>query len=249
MLVVVAASCGGGDEPAGDPLNGTGWELTSVWDGTLMVAANPTTTATIVFTDGLTSGSTGCNRYQTVYSVDAASISFGEPVLTVSACDPRYTAQGTAVIRAVQASEGFAVGPDSLELTDASGAVVLRFRPANELLLIEVSWQLARFGEGTSPLDGTQISLAFRSDGTLLGVAGCNDYGADYQVEGEQLVIGSIAHTETACKEPDGVMAQEADYLAVIQRVGAYASTMTGLVLLDEDGTALAEFRFAGRIR
>ncbi len=93
------------------------------------------------------------------------------------------------------------------------------------------------------------ISLAFRADGTLVGLTGCNEYFAHYQVAGEQLAIDGLTYTERACLDPAGVMAQESDYLGVLHQTGAYATSLTGLRLLTADGDLLAEYRFGGRIR
>ena len=58
-----------------------------------------------------------------------------------------------------------------------------------------MAWQLVWYGGGASPLEGTQISPDFRDDGTLTGIAGCNSYFADYEIDGDQFVIGAIAPT------------------------------------------------------
>ncbi|MDH3260494.1 MAG: META domain-containing protein [Acidimicrobiia bacterium] len=72
------AACGEGQTATGDPLEGTKWEITSVWDGRLVMPANPTTIATLVLTDGTASGSTGCSLFRSAYSIDATSITFAD---------------------------------------------------------------------------------------------------------------------------------------------------------------------------
>jgi heat shock protein HslJ len=171
--------------------------MTSVLDGTGLVAAHLTTIATVEFTNRTAAGSTGCNLYQARYSVDGDSITFGDLALTGFACDPDYVGQSDVFVRAMQASTRVVIIAESLELTNATGVVHLRFRAAGELPLVGVAWRLASYGGGTSPLDGTQISLAFRTDGTLGGIAGCNEYLADYRIDGDRLVIGAIARTES----------------------------------------------------
>jgi heat shock protein HslJ len=223
--------------------------MIAVRDGSTLVAANPTTIATAEFTDGQAFGSTGCNLYQAPYSINSDSIMFGDPAQTGSACDPDYTVQGDAFIQAMQATERYVLSGDGLELTDAAGAAQVVFRPATELSLTWVDWQLVWYDEGTSPLGGTQINLVFRDDGTLTGTAGCNSYSADYQIDGDQLVIAAIAQTEMACMDPDGVMSQETDYLDALDRVTAFTTTLTSLELLDADGNPVGEYRFGGRIR
>lgn len=214
-----------------------------------MSSADPTTIATLVFADGTAGGSTGCNLFHLSYSIKEDSITFGDPALTGFACHPDHVAQGDAVVRALQASERFTKSVDRLELTDLNGTVLLVFRPADMLPLQGINWRLAWYGAGTSPLDGTEITLLFRIGGTLLGVAGCNDYSADYQLDGESLHIGAITRTERACNEPDGVTSQERTYPEVINRAESYVTTLTGLELHDGTGTPIAEFRFGGRVR
>ncbi len=249
VVVVATTACGQSEDTTGSPLEGSRWEMTSVRDGDALIAANPTTIATAVFSNGQASGSTGCNLYQAPYSVNSDSITFGDPAQTGSACAPGHTVQGNAFIRAMQATERFVISADSLELTDAAGAAQIMFRPVSESPLTWVAWQLVWYGGGTSPLEGTQISLAFRDDGLLTGIAGCNSYSADYQIDGDQLVIGAIARTEMACMHPEGVMIQETGYLSALDRAVAFTATLTGLELIDADGTRVAEYRFGGRIR
>ncbi|MDH3260493.1 MAG: META domain-containing protein [Acidimicrobiia bacterium] len=153
------------------------------------------------------------------------------------------------MIQALQTSKRFNLSNDRLELTDAGGTVQLHFRPATLLPLAGITWRLASYSAGTSPVDGTEISLAFRTDRTLTGIAGCNDYSADYEVNADQLILGPITHTEKACLEPDGVMNQETDYLNTIRQTASFTTTLTGLELLDSRGIPIAEYQFGGRIR
>jgi heat shock protein HslJ len=249
ILLVAMTGCGEGDDATGDPLEGSQWELIALRGGTNLLAANPTTIATAVFSNGLAFGSTGCNLYQAPYSIDADAITFGDLAQTGSACHPDYVGQGEAFIQAMRGSTRFALTNAGLELTDPSGAAQVVFRSATELPLTWVDWQLVWHGDGTAPLDGTHINLVFRGDGTLAGTAGCNSYFAEYVIDGDQLVIGGVGSTDMACLHPDGVMTQETDYLNVLGRVAAFTTTLTGLELLDADGNPVAEYRYRGRIR
>lgn len=253
VLTVLAAGCGDADATAADPLQGSRWEMTSVRDGGDLTEAHLTTIATAVFSDGTVSGSNGCNRYQATYSIDGDSIFFGEPAQTGFACDPEYAAQGQAFIAAMQASEHFSVSNARLELADGSTDPQLRFRPAGELPLIGVSWVLTGYagaeGGMVSPLSETEISINFLGDGTLTGIAGCNSYNAGYRLEGNEITVGDLTRTVIGCVDPDGIMTQERDYLDALDDAGSFATTLTGLELLDSDGTPIAEYRYAGRTR
>lgn len=252
MLAVFATACGAGDPTMVDSLDGSRWEMTSVREGDGLVAANVTTIATAVFAEGTVAGSDGCNRYRASYSTDGYSISIGDPTLTGFACDPEYTAQGTAFVSALQASDRFNLSDEALEL-DGEDGVQLRFRPAQDLPLIGVSWLLSGYagpeGGMVSPLSDTEISLNFLADGTLSGIAGCNSYSAGYQITGNELTIGDLTRTVIGCVEADGVMTQEGDYLTALLDVEVFTTTLTGLELLDAAGNPGAEYRFGGRIR
>jgi len=72
------------------------------------------------------------------------------------------------------------------------------------------SWRLTAYGPVDSPtpaVPDADATLAFGEDGTLTGSTGCNQLGADYSVEGDQITFGPIVSTLIAC--PDLPMAQE----------------------------------------
>jgi heat shock protein HslJ len=68
-------------------------------------------------------------------------------------------------------------------------------------------------------LPNTEITIEFiDAEKTVKGSAGCNSYFASYEVEGNLLSIsGPIAVTEMACMEPEGIMDQEQEYLAILE--------------------------------
>ncbi len=88
---------------------------------------------------------------------------------------------------------------------------------------------------GETPLQGTQITLAFE-DGVAGGFGGCNAYGGQYTRDGADLSIDEIASTAQACLEPEGVMEQEAAYMDTLSRVASYQVADGRLELLDDAG-------------
>ena len=96
-----------------------------------------------------------------------------------------------------------------------------------EAKLENKKWVLQSYGEPEGLKDiiaGTEITAEFvSSEGTVKGSAGCNSYFGSYELEGSQLSIaGPIAVTEMYCAEPEGVMEQEQEYLAVLQLAESY---------------------------
>jgi heat shock protein HslJ len=86
-------------------------------------------------------------------------------------------------------------------------------------------WHLSAYqdaeGEMVEPLSASEITAEFR-DGQVNGTAGCNGYFGSYEREGNQLTLGPMAMTEMACGQPEGVMDQEMQYLAALEKSASY---------------------------
>lgn len=94
-------------------------------------------------------------------------------------------------------------------------------------MLENTKWILDSFGdEGNlrEVINGIQITATFDSnESQLRGSAGCNTYFAGYELEGSQLsILGPVGATEMYCMEPEGVMDQEQEYLAILQLAERY---------------------------
>ena len=90
---------------------------------------------------------------------------------------------------------------------------------------------------------GTEITAYFGEDGQLTGSAGCNNYTATYEIDGDQIKIGPAATTRMACGEPEGVMEQEAAYLAALEMASSYQfEDQKRLILLDAEGRRVVDY-------
>lgn len=98
------------------------------------------------------------------------------------------------------------------------------------------AWVMARLN-GELPVEGSTLTLSFE-DGKLGGSAGCNSFGGEYQVSGEQLTTGEIASTLMACMD-DGVMVQESLYLAVLGSAQSFTLTGSELRISTPEGGEL----------
>jgi heat shock protein HslJ len=67
----------------------------------------------------------------------------------------------------------------------------------------------------------TKLTAAFTKD-HVDGFAGCNDYDATVATTPPKIEVGPVASTRKACSQPDGVMEQEAGYLAALQTAATY---------------------------
>ncbi len=99
--------------------------------------------------------------------------------------------------------------------------------------LAGTSWTVTAVG-GEALVAGTTVTMVFGDDGKVSGSAGCNTYLAVYESDGEQLTIAQVGVSKRLCHEPDGVMVQEARFLAALgtaataRRVDGRLAVVTG---------------------
>jgi heat shock protein HslJ len=85
--------------------------------------------------------------------------------------------------------------------------------------LTNTDWTLVSFTEAgteTPVLPGSDLSLSFHENGEVDGSGGCNSFGGQYQVQGNNISFQQLIHTEMACTTQD-VNEQEQTYLAALQ--------------------------------
>ena len=67
------------------------------------------------------------------------------------------------------------------------------------------SWKLTAYGPAESPtpvVADVEARLTYNEDGTLTGNSGCNGFGGNYTVEGDQITFSEINSTLMACDDP-----------------------------------------------
>jgi heat shock protein HslJ len=107
------------------------------------------------------------------------------------------------------------------------------------------AWQVTGYNNGrdaiVSPLGGTTLTARF-SGNQLSGQGGCNDFAGGYSVSGSNIAIGALAGGMMICTEPDGVMEQEAAYLAALQSAATFQFDGNRLTLRRWDGATAVTF-------
>ncbi len=104
---------------------------------------------------------------------------------------------------------------------------------------LQGSWSLTAYGPqgATAPAaPDSQASIVFNDDGTLSGSSGCNGFGGEYSVEGDQIKFGGLASTLMACDEP--LMTQEGTVFKVLNDTASYQID-GGTLTVTKDGTVL----------
>lgn len=98
------------------------------------------------------------------------------------------------------------------------------------------SWKLTSYGSAASNVlveEGTEAGLTFKEDDTVAGHTGCNGFGGNYTVEGEQITFSEIVSTLIACEEP--LMLQEEAVLKVLTDTATYKIEGNTLTLTNND--------------
>lgn len=241
MLLVLAAATACGEDEAGSPtpesLQDVPWVLASGVDVEGWEEVAPSAT----FMDGSVTGSTGCNRFTAPYTLDGGSLEIGQIASTRMACAPPADTVEREYVAALGQVKAWRSENDELTLLDGDDNDVLGYRvgtPAG-------SWQVTGIRQGdaiVSPIAATEITASFDADGTLSGSAGCNTYTAAYTTNRGEIEITDPAATRKACAEPEGVMKQEAAYLAALPTAVSFRVSGQSLELLTAEDTPLISY-------
>jgi heat shock protein HslJ len=212
--------------------------------GGLDVAGWESVAPSATFANGTVAGSTGCNRFTARYTVEGDGLAIGSIAATKMACAPPGDDVERAYLAALARVAGWRPDDGELVLVDGDGAELLRYRAATPV----GRWKATAIQTGTalaSPLQGTEIAARFREDGTLTGFAGCNTYRTTYRTDGGAIEIDPPAATRKTFAAPEGVMEQEAAYLAALPAAKSYRVDADALALLRDDGTYVASYKRA----
>jgi heat shock protein HslJ len=101
-----------------------------------------------------------------------------------------------------------------------------------------VAEEIAIDGSLTPLVANTVVTAAFE-DGSVSGIASCNNYFGGYEVDGDAITFGALGSTLMAC-EP-AVMDQEQAYLAALAAADRFAVDGSTMTLYAGD-TALVEY-------
>jgi heat shock protein HslJ len=156
--------------------------------------------------------------------------------------------QESAYLMTLETAASYHIQLGTLELYDASGTLSVRFQ-ISQPSLAGTSWKLTDLsptGDSViTPIAGTLITANFGKDGVLNGSAGCNQYGADYHVDGNTLKFEPAVSTRMFCSDPEGLMDQEISYLTNLEAAATYQISGDFLQIMDENGRLLLSFQRA----
>jgi len=91
---------------------------------------------------------------------------------------------------------------------------------------------------GRSLIEDTLITLQFENF-QAFGSSGCNRYNTSFERRGTSLNFGLVTSTAMECDEPEGILAQEAEYFNALEKVVIYQVESQQLNLFDSSSSPL----------
>jgi heat shock protein HslJ len=201
--------------------------------------------------DGRMAGDFLCHRVAGSYERSPGGLDWRLDEIAQTGCDSLLLRWQDIQIMALLTEEAIAYRQvnDELRLMDASGNEIMTLSLLRPWPL-QGRWRLLSLAQdANAPLEGTTISLELTGasavgeqiSGEVSGEAGCNRYMSSFTLEGDRLTLAPAASTRMFCSAP-GVMAQEQTYLQQLERVARYRIEGDRLVVMDEQGDAIAQF-------
>ena len=231
----------GPDTANGDP-RGSAWLLTELRGAA--PAAGTAVTATFG-TDGRVAGSAGCNHYGASFTLAGDSLTISDPMSTAMACmGEGIMEQESAFLRALADVRTYRSTHELLELRDDAGAAILTFAVTPQDLA-DTSWVITNLYAGdavTSVLNGTEARVSFTAD-AVNATTGCNQLMGAATFGDGAIKLGPVADTRKLCPTPEGLMEQESQLIAALERATSYRVEGTTLRLMDGQTTMLSASR------
>jgi heat shock protein HslJ len=214
-------------------LTDTAWTVTSINGAPMVPNAPPTMTFA---SDGQVGGSGGCNGYFAPYQTDGERLTIGPLGSTLMLCEGPVGAEETAFFSGLGGASSWRItDTGNLEIEGAAMIVASRgvaasaAPPTQGAALGGTSWNLAEMGD-TADFAHIAPTIAFGTEGTVSGFAGCNTFSGTFTTKGSTLTMGPLASTEIGCQRP--ASAVEAEYLAALSGVTNWEIDATGSLTL-----------------
>jgi len=202
-------------------------------------AVDTEATITLSFGDERLQGQAPCNVYGAPFELEGDhGIDIGPVTSTMAACDD-LDAERAYLGALEEVDEADTVDPTRLVLE--GDGVSLAFDRLDLEEAIAGTWTITALRTGdavNSPVEGTEPTLTFGTDGTLSADAGCNPIATTWKLDDAAITFGTAAQGLKACPEPEGVDQQEAALAAALGQA-ARVDITDELTVLDEDGHTL----------
>ncbi len=226
-------------------LAGTAWELESFGEPEDELPVLPDTRLTVNYFVERYAGFGGCNWYLGVYTTNGSELRMQTPATTSDICEPAglMAQEGTFMSSLLNITE-YKMEGDQLVGYTVENQRLLTFNPSRLAPFEGTTWELKLMFDGKElvPLISGSLVTAQFEDDQMSGSAGCNNYTATIELDGDKLTIGPAASTQMACADPEGAMDQEIEYLTKLSSVAGFGQVGGALALLDADGQVILMF-------
>ena len=213
------------------------------------VPLTPVARAAMQFERGTVSGTTGCNRLASAYTLTDSSIAFELGRSTMMACNDAIMSQEQTILAHWPNVVRYAVVNERLQLMNQRGAVLMTFEQERPRALVGTLWEATGYNNGrggvTTLVANTRITAEFTESGRVSGSSGCNTYRAGFATQADTLNFTPPESTEMMCSTPAGVMEQESAYLAALQTVSTFRIENDVLEWRTRSGAIAARFKAA----
>lgn len=227
-------------------LSGTSWDVIAYNNGKQAVTSvllGSTITAEFG-ADGTLAGNSGCNSYHGTYTVTGNQIKIGPLASTRMACaEPAgVMEQESQYLAALETGATFKIEGTMLELRTKDGALAVQATAStpdtssSTNSIQGIVWQWVSVtnqstGETTSVPNPGNYTITFNADGTLDGMADCNNFAGTYSQE-NGFIITLGASTKAYC----GDASLDQQYLSLLGSVVAGGPDGTGSLALENAG-------------
>jgi heat shock protein HslJ len=222
------------------PLVGTNWVLT---DKSALGVSLSGVAVTASFAEDTLAGESGCNAYNTSYSVNGRRMTIGADIATtLRACPPGPAAVERAYLTLLPKTASFEISGSTLSLSDKNGKQLLVYRASTGAKALRGRWNVTAYYSGnaiTSVVGNARLTAVFTSR-NVSGNGGCNSFSGPYRASGSAIQIGPLASTLRLCGNA-ALDTQEAQYLSALQLATTFRVTGPQLVLLRADGGIAVE--------
>lgn len=216
LIAVLVSACLGSD--FADSVEGS-WQMTS---GTVdgeeipLLDSHP---ITMDIEGNQVSGTASCNGYSGTFDIDGSEVTIGPLATTQMACFPEETMQAETMFGEAMTRVDTATLDEELTLSgDGVELVFEALQPIPDAELTNTVWQLDGLISNdavSTPVLGTNATIEFYTDGSMLGDTGCRPFSGQYTVSGDEVTVTGITSDGHEC-EPD-VADQDELFLAVIE--------------------------------
>lgn len=241
------ASQDGGPGHEGDPqLEATAWELVTYDADGARVDVPDGVRVTARFGGGRLVGRGGCNRYTAECVAHDGDLRLGPAASTLMACQEPAMSVEAAYHAALGRARGYALDAARLVLTDADGAPLLVFRPAQEPPLVGSVWAVTGVNNGrggvVSCAATAEATVVFGEHGAVRVDSGCTSHTGRFTADGTSIDIGVGPVFEQMCPDDDTASAEH-DLLTALSRATTAHIEDGSLELRDDSGALQVALR------